>query len=225
MDRAKAVWKKVAAGRPSAPWRWRRLAVAMRGRNGTTPCVRFTDPDGCQRFTSVAKLHRVAFLDPPPLPEGNPVPCGDDDEGIEDLPPPTLPPARRPSVAPSVRPMLPRGMPRRKGDDGDGLAGDWLAPVATIPPAPWTTVVIEPLPDPSLPDGPHAGRFAKGTGHWGAKLDETKVGEMRRLRLEGWSTNRLAERFGVARNTVCYALNGTTWSHVTAGNPAIGGSR
>jgi hypothetical protein len=46
------------------------------------------------------------------------------------------------------------------------------------------------------------------------KLDEEKVAELRRLKAEGWTYPRLARRFGIARSTVHYALNGCTWRHV-----------
>jgi orotate phosphoribosyltransferase-like protein len=62
----------------------------------------------------------------------------------------------------------------------------------------------------------------KGSAHGRSKLTEDLVVEMRRLRLRGWSTGRLAKHFNVARNTVCYALNGTTWSHVPNPQPSEG---
>jgi hypothetical protein len=64
----------------------------------------------------------------------------------------------------------------------------------------------------------------KGSAHGRAKLDEAKVGRMKRLRMEGWTTGRLAKEFGVGRNTVCYVLNGTTWSHVDPAPPTNGGT-
>lgn len=73
-------------------------------------------------------------------------------------------------------------------------------------------------PRPACPFDPRelidSGTSLRGSDHPGAKLDEARVIEMRKLRAEGWSTNRLSIRFGVGRNTVCYALNGTTWGHV-----------
>jgi hypothetical protein len=63
----------------------------------------------------------------------------------------------------------------------------------------------------SLPARPIA---PKGSAHGRAKLDESKVARMKRLRLQGWSTGALAREFGVGRNTVCYVVNGKTWAHV-----------
>jgi hypothetical protein len=64
-------------------------------------------------------------------------------------------------------------------------------------------------------DGPawghHQHRFAAGERHGRSKLTRANVDEARELRAAGWSTGRLAERYGVSRNTICYALNGKTW--------------
>jgi hypothetical protein len=54
-------------------------------------------------------------------------------------------------------------------------------------------------------------RFASGAAHGRSKLTQANVDEARELRAAGWSTGRLAERYGVSRNTIAYALNGTTW--------------
>jgi hypothetical protein len=54
----------------------------------------------------------------------------------------------------------------------------------------------------------------KGSANGRARLNEASVIEMRRLRSEGWKTPALATRYGVGRNTVCYALSGKTWEHV-----------
>jgi hypothetical protein len=43
------------------------------------------------------------------------------------------------------------------------------------------------------------------------KLTEEMRAEMRTLRLQGWSTPKLAKRYGVSRATVCYALLGRTF--------------
>jgi hypothetical protein len=172
IDRDRKVW--VAVTRNGRPGPWRVLIVVMRGRNRTTPCIRFANRDGGQQFANVNTLYRDAFLVPPPLPEGTP-----------------------------------SGIP-----DDDDSAGDWPAP-----PTPASTIVAGDVADAwTLPPMLNDGWFAKGTGHWAARLDDLGVVEMRRLRSEGWSTGKLAARYGVSRNTVCYALNGTTWSH-------IGGSR
>jgi hypothetical protein len=54
--------------------------------------------------------------------------------------------------------------------------------------------------------------FARGQDNGRSKLTPANVTEARELRAAGWSTGRLAERYGVARNTICYALNGSTWA-------------
>lgn len=73
---------------------------------------------------------------------------------------------------------------------------------------------------PKVPSGdPRSGVSVRGSLHGMALLDEDKVREARRLRRGGWTTGQLARRFGVNRNTMCYALNGTTWRHV-ADDPA-----
>jgi hypothetical protein len=69
IDRFRVVW--TARGRNGLPCPWRPVIVLMRGRNGTTACVRLRDPGGRQRFANVAKLHRAAWLYPS-LPEGDP---------------------------------------------------------------------------------------------------------------------------------------------------------
>jgi hypothetical protein len=45
------------------------------------------------------------------------------------------------------------------------------------------------------------------------------VTELFTLRAAGWSTGRLARRYGVQRATICYALKGRTWSHVRPAAP------
>jgi hypothetical protein len=45
----------------------------------------------------------------------------------------------------------------------------------------------------------------------GAKLNRKKVLEMRRLRREGWTLRRLAEKYGVHASTVWNAVNGRTY--------------
>jgi hypothetical protein len=94
---------------------------------------------------------------------------------------------------------------------------------------PEATPRLPPLPKPAIPPTPPdpadrlaCGPTVRGSRHGRALLDEAKVIEMRRLRSQGWSTGRLATRYGVSRNTVCYAINGRTWGHVAA-EPATGG--
>lgn len=83
------------------------------------------------------------------------------------------------------------------------------------------------FPAPAVPPDPADRLFPepprRGSECGRAKLDEPKVSEMRRLRAEGWSTGRLARRFNVGRNTICYAINGTTWGHVPGAITAKGG--
>jgi hypothetical protein len=84
-------------------------------------------------------------------------------------------------------------------------------------------------PAPSRPTDPAdqlgARETPKGSANGRAKLDEPKVIEMRRLRREDWSTGRLARKFGVSRNTVCYALSGVTWSDVPGAIAPNGGTQ
>lgn len=46
------------------------------------------------------------------------------------------------------------------------------------------------------------------------KLNEDKVREMRRLRQQGWSWRKLADRYQVQMNAVRQAVMGETWTHV-----------
>jgi len=70
-------------------------------------------------------------------------------------------------------------------------------------------------PPPATADGPgrghFQGEFARGAAHGRSKLTQANINEARELRAAGWSTGKLAERFGVTRNTICYALLGKTW--------------
>jgi hypothetical protein len=116
--------------------------------------------------------------------------------------------ARRFRVAPSTVSTLVADLrrPRRFGDPEEVA---WPLPRRSAPaesPRPARPRrPVEPLP-PYKPGGP------RGSASGRSKLTEAKVEEMKRLRSDGWSTGRLAKHFQVARNTVAYALNGTTWS-------------
>jgi DNA-binding CsgD family transcriptional regulator len=105
--------------------------------------------------------------------------------------------------------------PRRFGDPWDVT---WPYPRRRAPDNPAFTRAsrefkkVEPL-DPADILGSHA-VGPKGSAHGRSKLTEEKVIEMRRLRSEGWTTPQLARRFGVSRNTACYAMSGATWKHV-----------
>lgn len=210
IDRDKAVWSTTVRGRPWAgPGPWRKLAVTMRGRNGTTPCVRFPGLDGRQRFASVAKLYRAAFLDPPPMPEGRPETSGPrvpDDDPDWCRPSPIAPPLSRPRTVAPLPEGPPRGSPRKRM----GVDDDWEDTPFSPPPRAPRLPAVEPA---AMPEG-GIRPTVRGSAHGRAKLDEAKVIAMRRLRREGWSTGRIAERFAVSRNTACYALSGVTWRHL-----------
>lgn len=47
-----------------------------------------------------------------------------------------------------------------------------------------------------------------------SKLNEEKVIEIRSLCAEGLDRGRVAEKFGVARNTICNIVNYKAWAHV-----------
>ena len=53
-----------------------------------------------------------------------------------------------------------------------------------------------------------------GINHHLCVLNEDIVRELRKLSAEGYSTNGLAKRFGIAEATARYAINGVTWKHV-----------
>ena len=55
-------------------------------------------------------------------------------------------------------------------------------------------------------------RTVKGEANGWIKLTQADVDKIRRLRGEGWSTGKLAHRFGVSRNTICAVLTGKTWT-------------
>lgn len=82
--------------------------------------------------------------------------------------------------------------------DVDKLPATAASPIESPPVNPWV--------------GPTS-MSASGSAHGQAKLTEAAVMEARRLRAEGMSTGKLAKMFGCSRNTMCYALNGTTWKH------------
>lgn len=58
-------------------------------------------------------------------------------------------------------------------------------------------------------------RHKRGEAHGDAKLSDTKVKELRRLRKAGATLRELAARYGVTRHAVDQAANGKTWSHVS----------
>jgi hypothetical protein len=88
-----------------------------------------------------------------------------------------------------------------------GLASRvWFAPPRSRPerppaePAIWTG-----------PESPHVGN---------PKLTPDMVAEMKVLRAQGWSTGKLAKRYGVTRATICYALLGRTRHYAPANTAA-----
>jgi hypothetical protein len=57
-----------------------------------------------------------------------------------------------------------------------------------------------PLPEPAIWTGPE--KYSYGS----PKIDAEKADEIRELRQRGWSTGKLARRFGVTRSTICNVL-------------------
>lgn len=55
---------------------------------------------------------------------------------------------------------------------------------------------------------------AYGESSGAARLTEAKVREMRARYIAGESSLQLAARFGVNKNTIAGAVNGTTWNHI-----------
>jgi len=60
-------------------------------------------------------------------------------------------------------------------------------------------------------------RRARGETNGNAKLTEEAVGEIRRLKSDGWSYCQLAARFGVRKGAIWFVVTGRNWKHVTAG--------
>jgi hypothetical protein len=56
--------------------------------------------------------------------------------------------------------------------------------------------------------------YARGDRHYGAKLTDGIVREVRRLRTCGESQQSIASRFGVSREAIRCILNGETWKYV-----------
>ena len=128
--------------------------------------------------------------------------------------------ARRHGLSAAKVSAIVAGSPREHrsfGPEDDARAeGSPPIPPAPAPPLPRRVAGAAPAGQADPRDRAGAGPTSVlGSAHGRAILDEGSVVEMRRLRrVEGWSTNRLAERFRVGRNTVCYALAGVTWRHV-----------
>ena len=92
---------------------------------------------------------------------------------------------------------------RASGADILGLASRvWFAPRRSRPEAPPVEPAIW-----TGPENPYVGN---------PKLTPDMVAEMKILRAQGWSTGKLAKRYGVTRATICYALLGRTSHHLPA---------
>lgn len=63
------------------------------------------------------------------------------------------------------------------------------------------------------------GRQAMGEGHGNSKMTDDSVSDLLRLRLLGWSTARLADRFGISKTAAKRIANGTAWKHVSRVSP------
>ena len=63
----------------------------------------------------------------------------------------------------------------------------------------------------NMADCSRRGRAATGARNGQAKLTQSGVDEMRRLRSDGWTQARLASRFGVTQATVWRAVNRRSW--------------
>lgn len=58
----------------------------------------------------------------------------------------------------------------------------------------------------------HGIDYRRGIAHHLAKLTPDRVLEAQRLRQQGWSTYRLAARYGISRSSITRAVNGDTWA-------------
>lgn len=58
------------------------------------------------------------------------------------------------------------------------------------------------------------GRYATGSKHHNAKLTDKKVLKMKQLRTLGWTYQRIADFFHVAKITAQNAINGENWAHL-----------
>jgi hypothetical protein len=195
-------------GHSGWPCPWRPAPIFLDGSKGTVPSVHMRDAGRVKRTRSVAKLYRLAFEGPAPMPAG-PRRGGGDDSGDDDddrtrgmptigpapkfnraaAPPETLPsPARPPEPA---RPPAPLARPRDVAPPGGSL---------------------------------RLGFHARGEEIPQSKLVPAKVAELKRLRAEGWSAPRLAGRYGISVQSACNVINGKTWRHIEPAPPAKGGT-
>jgi hypothetical protein len=58
------------------------------------------------------------------------------------------------------------------------------------------------------------GRTLRGQKNPGSKLNDKLVKKLRQMYSDGWSSNQLAEKFGIRQPTVSRAIRGESWSHV-----------
>lgn len=65
----------------------------------------------------------------------------------------------------------------------------------------------------NIRDRDERGRTARGKRHGKSKLTEDDVVEMRRLRDQGWTLERLGEKFGVTKTNVSFIVRRITWTH------------
>ncbi len=63
------------------------------------------------------------------------------------------------------------------------------------------------------------GTRVKGSKHHAAKLDEVKVGQIKRLLADGVSEQVVAVRFNVTHGAIWFINKGRSWKHVTADPP------
>lgn len=70
-------------------------------------------------------------------------------------------------------------------------------------------------PKENAADAIRHGTFVRGSKNGCAKLTESAVREIHRLRKQGWILDRLARRFGVSLTSIWYVVRGRTWKHVS----------
>ena len=63
-------------------------------------------------------------------------------------------------------------------------------------------------------DSVRHGTPIRGESHPGAKLDNTKIRQIRRLRSDGLSYAKIGRQHGVSVNTIWKIINGKNWKHV-----------
>lgn len=65
------------------------------------------------------------------------------------------------------------------------------------------------------PGQPNWASYLKGENRPNAKLSDSKVKKIYRLRSKGWSQQRIADHLGVSQSCVSHVLNGRSWTHVS----------